>query len=110
MSGRICFVLLLLLVASSLSLVRAQYQARRLFIDLEQAKTKARQLDSELSQLQLDQSTLGNHSRLSEIAHRELAMVALEQGQARYLIVGAQSKSGLENKLNAESNLKGVVK
>jgi cell division protein FtsL len=110
MSGRICFVLLLLLVASSLSLVRAQYQARRLFIDLEQAKSNARQLDGELSQLQLDQSMLGKHSRLSELAQRELAMVALEQGQARYLVVGEQSKSGLENKLNAKLNLKGVLK
>ncbi len=85
MSGRICFVLLLLLVVSALSLVRAQYQSRRLFLDLEQAKSDARQLDSELSQLQLDQSILEKHARLSELAQRDLKMMPLNGEQIRYL-------------------------
>jgi cell division protein FtsL len=37
MSGRICFVLTLILVACALSVVNAHYQFRRLFIELERA-------------------------------------------------------------------------
>ena len=85
MSGRICFVLLILLVGCALSLVRAQYEARRLFIEMEQAQTKTRQLDVEWSQLQLDQSTLGKHARLADLARRDLNMVPLTQERTQYL-------------------------
>lgn len=85
MSGRICFVLLAMLVVCALSLVRAQYEARRLFIELEQAQTLARQLDVEWSQLQLDQSTLGKHARLAELAKRDLNMMPLTQERTQYL-------------------------
>lgn len=85
MSGRICFVLMILLVGCALSLVRAQYEARRLFIELEQAQTLARQLDVEWSQLQLDQSTLGKHARLAELARRDLNMMPLTQERTQYL-------------------------
>ncbi len=85
MSGRICFVLMVLLVGCALSLVRAQYEARRLFIELEQAQTLSRQLDVEWSQLQLDQSTLGKHARLAELARRDLNMVPLTKERTQYL-------------------------
>ena len=65
MSGRLNVVLLMALVLCALSLVNAQYQSRRLFIELERAQALARQLDIEWSQLQLDQSTLGLHARLA---------------------------------------------
>ena len=39
MSGRINFILTTLLVLCALLLVNAQYQARRLFIELERAQT-----------------------------------------------------------------------
>ena len=41
MSGRICFVLTLILVACALSVVNAHYQFRRLFIELERAQAQA---------------------------------------------------------------------
>ncbi len=85
MSGRICFVLMVFLVGCALSLVRAQYEARRLFIELEQAQTLARQLDVEWSQLQLDQSMLGKHARLAELARRDLNMVPLTPERTQYL-------------------------
>jgi cell division protein FtsL len=85
MSGRISFVLLALLVASALSLVKAQYQSRRLFVELEQAQGVARQLDVDWSQLQLEQSTLGKHARLEELAQRDLKMVHLSADRVRYV-------------------------
>jgi cell division protein FtsL len=90
MSGRISFVLTAFLVGCALSLVNAQYQARRLFIELERAQAAARQLDIEWSQLQLDQSTLGKHARIEESARRDLKMTALTPARTQYLTPGAK--------------------
>ena len=77
MSNKLNIVLTALLVACGLSVVNAQYRARHLFVDKERAETQARQLDTEWAQLQLDQSTLGKHARIEEIARRELNMTPL---------------------------------
>jgi cell division protein FtsL len=90
MSGRLNLALLLLLVLCALSLVNAQYQARRLFIELERAQTVAKELDLAWAQLQLDQSTLGKHGRIEANARRELNMVALTPERAQYLTAGAR--------------------
>lgn len=90
MSGRVNFVLTVLLVACALSLVNAQNQARRLFIELERAQSHARQLDIEWAQLQLDQSTLGKHARIEDVARRDLKMVAVTPARTQYLTPGAK--------------------
>jgi cell division protein FtsL len=90
MSGRLGILLLTLLVFSALSLVNAQYQSRRLFIELERAQASSRQLDIEWAQLQLDQSTLGKHARIESNARRDLSMVALTPGRTQYLTAGAK--------------------
>jgi cell division protein FtsL len=77
MSGRINFLFTVVLMACALSLVNAQYQAHRLFIELERAQSVARQLDIEWAQLQLDQSTLGKHARIEAVARHDLKMVAV---------------------------------
>jgi cell division protein FtsL len=88
MSGRINILLTIALVACALALVNAQYQARRLFIELERAQAAARQLDIEWSQLQLDQSTLGKHSRIEANARRDLKMMPLTPARTQYLTPG----------------------
>lgn len=88
MSNKINIVLTALLVACGLSTVNAQYQARHLFVDLERANTQAKQLDTEWAQLQLDQSTLGKHARIEEIARRELNMTQLTPNRTQYLTEG----------------------
>lgn len=90
MSGRINLLLTTLLVLCALSLVNAQYQARRLFIELERAQALARQLDIEWAQLQLDQSTLGKHARIEANARRDLHMTALTSERTQYLTLGAK--------------------
>ena len=90
MSGRINFVLTVFLVLCALSLVNAQYQSRRLFIELERAQSRLRQLDLEWAQLQLDQSTLGKHARIEANARRDLNMVSLTAARTQYLTVGAK--------------------
>ena len=88
MSGRISSILVIALVLCALSLVNAQYQARRLFVELERAQSQTRQLDIQWAQLQLDQSTLGKHARIEMNAKRDLNMVALTPARTQYLTVG----------------------
>ena len=90
MSSRLNFALLMTLVLCALALVNAQYQARQLFIDLERAQSLTRQLDIEWSQLQLDQSTLGLHSRIDALARRDLHMVPVTPARTQYLTAGDQ--------------------
>ncbi|MGH8809220.1 MAG: cell division protein FtsL [Noviherbaspirillum sp.] len=89
MSGRISLVLTVALVLCALSLVNAQYQARRLFIELERAQAAAKQLEVEWAQLQLDQSTLAKHARIEANARRDLGMVAVTPTRTQYLTMGA---------------------
>ena len=90
MSARLALLLTAALVLCALSLVNAQYQARRLFIELERAQAAARQLDIEWAQLQLDQSTLGKHARIEANARRDLGMVSVTPARTQYLTVGAK--------------------
>jgi cell division protein FtsL len=90
MSGRVNLILAAALVLCALSLVNAQYQARRLFIELERSQSLSRQLDVEWSQLQLDQSRLGLHSRIDALARQDLNMVPVTHERTEYIAVEAQ--------------------
>jgi cell division protein FtsL len=90
MSGRLTLALTVALVVCALLLVNAQYQSRRLFIELERAQAAAKQLDIEWAQLQLDQSTLGKHARIEANARRDLSMVAVTPDRTQYLTMGAK--------------------
>ncbi len=90
MSARIVSLLTVLLILCALSLVTAQYQSRRLFIELERAQAVVRQLDIEWAQLQLDQSTLGKSARIEANARRDLAMVPVSPARTQYLTVGGK--------------------
>jgi cell division protein FtsL len=90
MSGRINGILTFALVLCALFVVNAQYQARRLFIELERSQAAARQLELEWAQLQLDQSTLGKHARIETNARRDLNMVPVTPARTQYLTMGAK--------------------
>ncbi len=88
MNWRLNLVLSAALMACALMLVTAQYQARRLFIELERAQSAARQLEVEWAQLQLEQSTLGKHARIESNAARELNMMRIAPDRTQYLTLG----------------------
>jgi|GEM_PF-558382 len=71
---RLTSLCVVLLVLSALSLVSAQYRARQLFIDLDQAKAAARKLDVEWRTLQLDQTNYSKNSLIELTAERDLKM------------------------------------
>jgi len=72
--ARINLILLMALTGCSLGLVTSQHQARKLFAELEREQERAKQLDVEWGQLQLEQSTWAMHSRVEKIARERLRM------------------------------------
>jgi cell division protein FtsL len=55
--------------------VTTQHRARKLFQALEAEQERARQLDVEYGQLQLEMSTWATHPRIEKIARERLHMV-----------------------------------
>jgi cell division protein FtsL len=68
-------ILLLIVVFCALGVVTSQHRARKLFQGLEAEQERARQLDVEYGQLQLEMSTWANHPRIEKIARERLRMV-----------------------------------
>ncbi|MFZ6756781.1 cell division protein FtsL [Undibacterium sp. Ji50W] len=85
MSTRLNIMLAIALIACALSLINSQYQARRLFIELEREQSLTKQYELQWTQLKLDQSTYGKHSRIEATAVRELDMVAVTPDRTQYL-------------------------
>lgn len=78
------------LVACALFLVTSQYQARRLFVELERAQAQTRQLEIDTRQLQLEQSRLSQHARVESVAKRNLNMLGVKPGDTIYLMPEAK--------------------
>jgi cell division protein FtsL len=85
MSGRLNIFLAVVLILCALSLVNSQFQARRLFIELERAQGQGRQFELQWTQLKLDQSTFGKHARIEATASKELNMIPLPADRTQYL-------------------------
>ena len=73
--ARLNMFLLLASVFCALSVVTSQHKARKLFQALEAEQERARQLDVEYDQLQLELSTWATHPRIEKIARERLKMV-----------------------------------
>ena len=89
MNQRSLIPMLVLLVLCSLLLVNSQHQARRLFIALEQAQLRQQQLETEWSQLQLEQSNLAKHARIDAMA-KSMGMAVPTVDRTRYVTVGGR--------------------
>jgi len=89
MNQRSLIPLLAVLVLCSLLLVNSQHQARRLFIALEQAQLRQQQLETEWSQLQLEQSNLAKHARIDAMA-KSMGMTVPTAERTRYVTVGGR--------------------
>ena len=72
--GRMSAFLLVLVVASALSVITSQHHARKLFNDLESEQGAAKKLDDEFTQLQLEQSTWATNKRVEAVAAKQLGM------------------------------------
>lgn len=71
---RFNMILLLIVVVCALGVVTSQHKARKLFQDLENEQERAKQLDVEYGQLQLELSTWATAPRIEQIARDKLRM------------------------------------
>lgn len=71
---RLNAILVLVLLGCALAVVSSQHKARALFLELERAQERARALEVEWGQLQLEQSTWAAHVRIERIARDRLQM------------------------------------
>lgn len=71
---RLNLALVAICVVCALGTVASQHEARKLFVALEQERDAARQLDVEWDQLQLEQSTWAQNTRVEKIATQRLQM------------------------------------
>lgn len=67
-------VLTVSVVASGLWLIRAEHDARQLFIELEELNREQDRLQIDWGRLQLEQSTWSTHSRIESIARERLQL------------------------------------
>ena len=73
--------LLTVAIASALGVVASQHQSRQLFSELEREQARARELEIEWGQLQLEQSTWAAHARVESIAREQMGMRSPEPGK-----------------------------
>jgi cell division protein FtsL len=71
---RVNVVLLIMLLASSVYLVRVSYDARRLFGELDHAQNEQRQLDTEYERLNAERQSQATPLRVEKAAREKLAM------------------------------------
>lgn len=70
------FFLAFVLVVFALAVVNAQHRSRSIFIELENLKKEARELEEEWGKLQLEQGTLVNHARVELLARQQLGLMS----------------------------------
>lgn len=85
---RLNLLLLLIATACALATVTAQHSARKLFQSLEAEQERARQLDVEFGQLQLELSTWATAPRIEKIAREKLKMNVPEASRTLGAAVG----------------------
>jgi cell division protein FtsL len=67
-----------LVLASAILLIYSKHQSRKVFVELQQLKHQVDDLNTEWSQLQLEQSSWSGHGRIEEVARKKISMVAPE--------------------------------
>lgn len=74
MIARLNLVLVVVLTACALALVTSQHRARKLYVELQSEEARARSLEVEWGQLQLEQSTWAMPGRIETLARQKLGM------------------------------------
>lgn len=83
--ARLCIVLAAALMLSAISLVTARHQSRQLFVAVERAEDRSRELDIEWRRLQLERAELARNARIDHVARNELGMVIATPDRSIYL-------------------------
>jgi len=78
---KLVMILALAVFSSSLGVVYAKHESRKLFVELDLLKKSRDEMNVQWGRLQLEQSTLATHSRIEERAKKHLGMVTPEYKQ-----------------------------
>ena len=89
--ARVSLVLLAILIGCALSLVTSRHQARKSFVELEREQSRARALEVEYGQLQLEQSTWSMPARVEKVAREQLRMQVPPAGRVEVVDVPAEA-------------------
>lgn len=92
--GRVALVMGVLLMFAAMSLVTARYQSRHLFIQNEQLRSQANELDINWRHLQLDRARYSRNARVDRIAREQLGMVPITPKRTLYIRDGVAPASG----------------
>ena len=87
---KLVVILAMVVLASSLGVVYAKHQSRKLFVELDTLKKERDEMNVEWGRLQLEQSTLATHGRIETTAKKRLQMVTPEYDKV--LIVRPKKK------------------
>ena len=95
--SRLNVLLLLVLLGSSVYLVRVSYEARRLFTELDRARNEERLLDSEHERLKAEKQAQATPLRVEKAARDKLAMRTATPAVTQY-VTYARGASGVEGR------------
>ena len=82
---RLNLVLLLAVLASAVYLVSVQYDSRRLFAELDKARSESKRLATEFDRLQVEKRAQATPSRVERIAREKLEMRQVTPGITTYV-------------------------
>ncbi len=82
---RLNLVLLVAVMASALYLVSVQYDSRRLFTELDKAKTESHRLELENERLQVEKRAQTTPARIERLAREKLQMQQAKPGVTTYV-------------------------
>jgi cell division protein FtsL len=90
---RLTLVLLLAVLASALYLVSVQYQSRRLFSDLDKARSDARRLEADKERLLVQRREQATPLRVESLAKSQLQMRTATPAITHYVSYGSAASS-----------------
>jgi cell division protein FtsL len=83
---RVNVLLALLLILSALYLVRTSYESRRLFAELDKARTDATRLAADYKRLEAEAQLQSTHVRVDRTARDKLGMRTATPGVTTYVV------------------------
>ena len=78
-------ILFSMVLGSAILLIYSKHQSRNIFVELQQLNYQVDALNTEWSQLQLEQSAWSGHGRIERIARNRLSMVIPESADVVFV-------------------------
>jgi cell division protein FtsL len=100
---RLNLVLLIAVIASALYLVRTQYESRRLYAEVDRARSDARKLETEHERLQVEKRGQATPLRVERLAREQLQMRGATPAITQYVNPGKASQEALGSSRTAAS-------